>query len=57
MLLVEPHLAKPFHRDGWLYEEKYDRSVLPTSRSADFSSSSTAFSYAVLDRVPLRRNV
>jgi ATP-dependent DNA ligase len=22
--LVQAQLAKPFHRDGWIYEEKYD---------------------------------
>jgi ATP-dependent DNA ligase len=22
--LIHPQLAKPFHRDGWGYEEKYD---------------------------------
>jgi ATP-dependent DNA ligase len=22
--LIQPRLAKPFHRDGWVYEEKYD---------------------------------
>jgi hypothetical protein len=22
--LIQPALAKPFHRDGWVYEEKYD---------------------------------
>jgi bifunctional non-homologous end joining protein LigD len=22
--LIHPHRAKPFHRDGWVYEEKYD---------------------------------
>jgi ATP-dependent DNA ligase len=21
---IQPALTKPFHRDGWVYEEKYD---------------------------------
>ena len=48
--LIQPVLAKPFHRDGWIFEEKYDgcRMLLQERRHVRLVSRRGVHSYPVV---------